>query len=137
MLMGEWDTLYDITSRIHLSHSHITKCGTIDELRILAFLGINIDSSDEDEDENANDSIRVNCDFDSNEIYESEEQNEKYFDARISIEAGVVRFDEFEKLRTNEQLLTRIAPFGTSSRLEIRCVRLQILKGCTFHGLAL
>jgi hypothetical protein len=43
--------------------------------------GITIDSSDENE--NASDSIRVNCEFDSNEMDESDSQNEKHIDPRI------------------------------------------------------
>jgi hypothetical protein len=54
-----------------------------------------------DEDENASDSIRVNREFDSNVIDESDLQYEKHFDPRISISAGMQRFDEFEKLRIN------------------------------------
>jgi hypothetical protein len=44
--------------------------------------GIKIDRSDEDE--NADDSIRVNCEFDSSEIDESHSQYEKHFEQRIS-----------------------------------------------------
>jgi hypothetical protein len=43
--------------------------------------GITIDSSDEFE--NADDSIRFNCELDSNEIDESDSQREKQFDPRI------------------------------------------------------
>jgi hypothetical protein len=43
--------------------------------------GITIDSSDENE--NANDSIRVNCELDSNEIDESDLQDDKHFEPRI------------------------------------------------------
>jgi hypothetical protein len=51
------------------------------------FRGIKIDSSFESE--NANDSIRFNDDGDSNEIDESEKQNEKHDDPRISTEHGI------------------------------------------------
>jgi hypothetical protein len=51
------------------------------------FRGITIDSSDEYE--NAFDSIRVKCEFDSNVIDESEQQDEKHFDPRISIFLGI------------------------------------------------
>jgi hypothetical protein len=50
------------------------------------FRGITIDWSDEDE--NANDSIRVNCEFDSNVIDKSDLQFEKHFDPRISTFLG-------------------------------------------------
>jgi hypothetical protein len=46
------------------------------------FPGITIDSSDEYE--NASDSIRVKCEFDLNEIDESEKQDVKHFNPRIS-----------------------------------------------------
>jgi hypothetical protein len=49
--------------------------------------GIKIDRSDEDE--NAFDSIRVNCEFDSNVIDESDKQYEKHFDPRISTFLGI------------------------------------------------
>jgi hypothetical protein len=49
--------------------------------RILTFLGIKIDGSDEDE--NASDSICVNCEFDSNPIDKSDLQDEKHFEQRI------------------------------------------------------
>jgi hypothetical protein len=55
--------------------------------RISTFLGIKIDSNDEDE--NAFDSIRVNCEFDSNVIDESELQYEKQDDPRISTFLGI------------------------------------------------
>jgi hypothetical protein len=58
-----------------------------EEPRISTFLGINIDSSDECE--NANDSIRVNREFDSNEIDESDSQNEKHLDPKIVIFLGI------------------------------------------------
>jgi hypothetical protein len=45
--------------------------------------GITIDSSDENENENASDSIRVKCEFDSNEIDESDSQYEKHLEQRI------------------------------------------------------
>jgi hypothetical protein len=47
-----------------------------------------IDSSDDDE--NANDSIRFNCEFDSNVIDESEEQFEKQLEPRISTFRGIM-----------------------------------------------
>jgi hypothetical protein len=55
--------------------------------RISKLLGITIDWSDEDE--NAFDSIRVNCEFDSNVIDESESQNAKHFDPTISTFLGI------------------------------------------------
>jgi hypothetical protein len=57
------------------------------EPRISTFLGIKIDSSDDFE--NADDSIRFNCEFDSNVIDESDLQNEKQCEPRISISAGM------------------------------------------------
>jgi hypothetical protein len=45
--------------------------------------GIKIDSSDDSK--NAFDSIRVNCELDSNEIDENDLQNEKQNEQRISI----------------------------------------------------
>jgi hypothetical protein len=51
------------------------------------FLGIMIDLSDEPE--NADDSIRVNCEFDSNVIDESDLQYEKQSDPRISTFLGI------------------------------------------------
>jgi hypothetical protein len=55
--------------------------------RISIFLGIKIDSSDDDED--ADDSIRFNCEFDSNVIDESDLQSEKHFEPRISTFCGI------------------------------------------------
>jgi hypothetical protein len=49
--------------------------------------GIKIDWSDDSE--NANDSIRVNREFDSNEIDESDSQDEKHFDPKISTLLGI------------------------------------------------
>jgi hypothetical protein len=43
-----------------------------------------------DESQNANDSIRVNCEFDSNEIDESDSHLEKQFDPRISTFLGIM-----------------------------------------------
>jgi hypothetical protein len=54
-----------------------------------------------DEYENAWDSIRVNREFDSNEIDDSDLQNEKHDEPRISISHGISRCDDFEKLRIN------------------------------------
>jgi hypothetical protein len=54
-----------------------------------------------DEDENALDSIRVNREFDSNEIDESDSQSEKHDEPRISISHGISICDDFEKLRIN------------------------------------
>jgi hypothetical protein len=48
---------------------------------ISTLFGIKIDSSDENE--NASDSIRVKCEFDSNEIDESDSQVEKHFNPKI------------------------------------------------------
>jgi hypothetical protein len=47
-----------------------------------------IDSSDENE--NADDSIRANCEFDSNVIDESDLHHEKQFDSRISTFLGIM-----------------------------------------------
>jgi hypothetical protein len=66
---------------------------------ISTFLGIKIDRSDEDE--NASDSIRVNCEFNSNVIDESEEHNAKQFDPRISILFAISTSDDFETFRIN------------------------------------
>jgi hypothetical protein len=62
---------------------------------ISTFLGIKIDSSDDPS--NAFDSIRVNCEFDSNVIDESDLQNLKHFDPRISICIPISIADDFEK----------------------------------------
>jgi ABC-type Zn2+ transport system substrate-binding protein/surface adhesin len=54
-----------------------------------------IDLSDDDENgdgENADDSIRFNCEFDSNVIDESDSHSEKHFDPRISISPAIVKF---------------------------------------------
>jgi hypothetical protein len=58
--------------------------------------GIRIDWSDEDE--NAYDSIRVNCELDSNEIDESDSQYEKHEEPRIWTVEGIIIdwSDEFE-----------------------------------------
>jgi hypothetical protein len=45
-----------------------------------------IDQSDDHM--NARESIRLNCEFDSNEIDENETQNRKYADAMITISRG-------------------------------------------------
>jgi hypothetical protein len=50
--------------------------------------GINMDSSDEYE--NASDSIRLKDEFDSNMIDESDRQDEKHFDPRISTFLGIM-----------------------------------------------
>jgi hypothetical protein len=59
------------------------------------FRGIKIDWSDENE--NANDSIRVNREFDSNEIDESDWHHEKHDEQRISTLHGrkIDRSDDF------------------------------------------
>jgi hypothetical protein len=57
------------------------------EQRISTLLGIMIDSSDDPQ--NTVDSIRVKCEFDSNEIDESKEQHKKQFDPRISTLHGI------------------------------------------------
>jgi hypothetical protein len=54
-----------------------------------------------DEYENADDSIRVNCEFESNEIDESDLQDEKHDDPTISISQQILIFDDDEKLRIN------------------------------------
>jgi hypothetical protein len=51
--------------------------------------GITIDSSDENENENADDSIRANCECDSNEIEESDLQFEKHDGQRSSALRGI------------------------------------------------
>jgi hypothetical protein len=55
--------------------------------RISTFRGITIDCSDDSR--NVDDSIRVNCEFDSNVIDESDLQFEKHFDSRISTFRGI------------------------------------------------
>jgi hypothetical protein len=47
------------------------------------------------------DSIRVKCEFDSNVIDESEEQDEKHFDPRISILLPISISDDLQKFRIN------------------------------------
>jgi hypothetical protein len=54
-----------------------------------------------DEPENALDSIRVNREFDSNEIDEKDLQHEKHDEPRISISQEISICDELEKLRIN------------------------------------
>jgi hypothetical protein len=51
------------------------------------FRGITIESSDEYE--NASDSVRVNCEFDSNVIDESDLQWQKAFGPKISTFLGI------------------------------------------------
>jgi hypothetical protein len=63
------------------------------------FRGISVDLSDEDE--NAFDSIRVNREFDSNETDESDSQDEKHDDPRISMSDEIIIFDNDEKFRIN------------------------------------
>jgi hypothetical protein len=63
------------------------------------FRGITIDSSDDLE--NASDSIRVKCEFDLNEIDESDLQFEKQFEPRISIFLPISISDNLEKFRIN------------------------------------
>jgi hypothetical protein len=67
--------------------------------RISTFLGIRIDGSDDLE--NASDSIRFNCEFDSNVIDESDRHPEKQFDPRISIFQPISIVDDSEKFRIN------------------------------------
>jgi hypothetical protein len=50
-----------------------------------------------DEDENAEDSIRVNREFDSNEMDESDLQGENHDDPRISKFKNMSIFDDDEK----------------------------------------
>jgi hypothetical protein len=69
------------------------------EQRILTLDGITIDSSDESE--NADDSIRVNREFDSNEIDENDLQHEKQNEQGISIWLGSWTIDGVEKFRIN------------------------------------
>jgi hypothetical protein len=54
-----------------------------------------------DDDENAHDSIRFNCEFDSNVIDESEPQHEKHPDPRISTFLPISIADDPEELRIN------------------------------------
>jgi hypothetical protein len=61
--------------------------------------GISIKLSDEYE--NAEDSIRVNREFDSNEIDESDLHHGKHDDRRISISETLLIVDDDEKLRFN------------------------------------
>jgi hypothetical protein len=58
-----------------------------------------IDSSDDDE--NADDSIRVNRESDSNEIDESDLQDEKHDEPRISTSRPSSIRDDVEKFRIN------------------------------------
>jgi hypothetical protein len=67
--------------------------------RISTFLGINIDRKNEYE--KASDSIRVNCESDSNVIDESNLQDEKHFDPTISIFIPISISDDVEKFRIN------------------------------------
>jgi hypothetical protein len=55
--------------------------------RISTLFGITIDRNDGLE--NASDSIRVNCEFNSNVIHEIELQREKQCDPRISALSGI------------------------------------------------
>jgi hypothetical protein len=55
--------------------------------RISTFRGISIDLSDYDE--NADDSIRVNREFDLNEIDESDSHSQKHDDPKISTFRGI------------------------------------------------
>jgi hypothetical protein len=57
--------------------------------------GITIDRSDDPK--NASDSIRVNREFDSNEIDESSLQDEKHEEPRISTLDEIATLDELEK----------------------------------------
>jgi hypothetical protein len=66
------------------------------------FRGISIDLSDENE--NDFDSIRSNCEFDSNEIDESDVQCEKHDYPRISISAQILTDDDDEKFLINRWL---------------------------------
>jgi hypothetical protein len=63
------------------------------------FRGITIDWSDDFE--NANDSIRVNCEFDSNMIDETDLQYEQQYEPRISTFLPISIDDDFEKFRIN------------------------------------
>jgi hypothetical protein len=45
--------------------------------------------------------MRFSWETGSNEIDETDSQHEKQVDPRISIEAGIVIFDDFEKFRIN------------------------------------
>jgi hypothetical protein len=61
--------------------------------------GIGLDASDEDE--NADDSIRINREFDSNEIDVSDLLDDKLDFPRVSISVQRVIDDDVEKLRIN------------------------------------
>jgi hypothetical protein len=54
-----------------------------------------------EDSENASDSIRVNCELDSNVIDKSDLQDEKHDEPRISISETISRFDDLEKFRIN------------------------------------
>jgi hypothetical protein len=69
-----------------INESDLQKAKHVDP-RISTFLGIKIDSSDEYE--KTSDSIRVECEFDSNVIDESDRQSGKQFDPRSSIFFGI------------------------------------------------
>jgi hypothetical protein len=47
------------------------------------------------ENENSDDPIRASHEFNSNEVGESDLQNERWFDERVTIEVAIVMFDEF------------------------------------------
>jgi hypothetical protein len=86
--------------------------------RISTFRGIMIDSSDDDDDdENADDSIRSNCEFDSNVIDECDLQNEKQLDPRISIFSPISISDDFEKLRINFCWRTSIKKLFSTTKI--------------------
>jgi hypothetical protein len=70
-----------------------------DDPTISTLLGITSDSSDENE--NASDSIRVNREFDSNEIDVSDLHQEKHDEPRISMSRAISICDDVEKLRIN------------------------------------
>jgi hypothetical protein len=67
--------------------------------RISTPRGILIDWSDDCA--NANDSIRINCEFDSNEIDESDWQSEKQEKERVLTLHGITIFETVEKWRIN------------------------------------
>jgi hypothetical protein len=67
--------------------------------RISTLFGIKIDWNDENE--NASDSIRFNCEFDSNLIDASDLHNEKHDEPRISIVRPTSIAEDSEKFRIN------------------------------------
>jgi hypothetical protein len=78
------------------------------------FRGITIDSSFDDE--NASDPIRFNDDGDSNEIDESERQDEKHDDPRISTEHGIAIESRPERANARDSI--RLNDDGDSNEID-------------------